>query len=151
MNLCHSLCVAFCVSLVSLSAHAAQKAAGSAAKADQDVIRQVAKLGLTAPQVRELSAAMKKDRTLGEAVKGAIDQGLRGRELAEFVHNEIKHRHAMMSQGRPMGQGMMGQGQGMGQGMMGQGRGMNGNGMGMGRGMMGGRGMGMGRGMRGGR
>ena len=145
MNPQFAILVALCISLAPLSAQAAPKTGGPAGKVDQDVIRQAAKSGLTLQQVRELSAAMKQDNRIGEAVKGAMDKGLRGRELADFVHNEIKNRQGMMGQGMGQGQGMMGRGQGMGQGM-----GMNGGGMGMGRGM-GGRGMGMGRGMRGGR
>jgi hypothetical protein len=102
------------------------------AKADQEVIRQAAKAGLSAQQVRELTAAVKRDRSICEAVKSALDKGMRAGELAEHVQKEIEKRQGMMGQG----QGMMGQGQVIGRGM------------GMGRGMM--RGMGMGR-MRGGR
>lgn len=133
------------------------------AKAHQQMIQQVAKSGLRGQELRELGAALKNDETLGQAVQGALDRGLRGRKLADCIHEELHKRQPKtadaaagngMGPGKGMGQGGMGMGQGMGQGGMGMGKGMGqggmggamGRGMGMGRGGMGG-GKGMGRGM----
>jgi hypothetical protein len=146
-----SLIAALCLAIVPPTTHAASKTSPPTAKIDQELIHQIAKLGVKGTQVRALTAAMKQDAGLGDAVKSAIDKGLRGRDLADFVTNEIANRQAILGQQPGMGQGMMGSaaiGQsgtcpaGMSQGMAGSA---------MGRGMMGARGMGMGRSMRGGR
>jgi hypothetical protein len=151
------LVVALFIPLCSLSAHAASKNSGQRSKPDQEVARLAAKSGLHGQQLRELATAMKQDKSLGEKVKGAIAKGLRGRELADFVHKEIQSPQDQTSAsdpsataGKSAGQGMKGQGM-QGQGMMGQGpmmrQGMMGQGMGMGSGpAMGGSGMGMNRG-----
>jgi hypothetical protein len=114
----------------------------------REVVRRAAKSGLRSQELRQLSSALKKDGTLAVPVQGALDQGLQGRELAEFVAKEIRNRQDQtaadaagsasaggMSGGNGMrsgmgnGMGPMGQRMGPGMGMGGRGSGMGGRGM----------------------
>ena len=105
------------------------------AKAHQQMMQQVSKSGLRGQELRELGTAIKKDDTLGQAVQGALDKGLRGRELADCIQTEMKKRQPATADAAGNG---MGPGKGMGQGGQGMGKGGMGMGKGMGQGGMGG-------------
>ena len=121
------------------------------AKASQEVVQTAAKAGVRSQELRELGAALKQDPSLGQAVLAAIDKGLKGKELAQFIHNLILQRRngtgANPDAGSP-GNGFGGRGRGPHGNCYGMGNGM-GQGLGAGMGQGGGQGMGqgMGRGM----
>jgi hypothetical protein len=132
----------------------AKTIAAASAKANQELMQQVSKSGVRGAQLRQLSAALKKDDTLGSTVKAALDKGLRGRDLADFIQTELKNRQEKaagnaasgsaggMGNANALQKGMGGQGMMQGTGGQGMGQGM-GSGPGACPGGMRGRGMGM--------
>ena len=161
-----SLSIWTCVA-IPLLAEAKIKTVDPKAKANQQVLAAANKSGVRSQDLRELAGALKQDSTLGDAVKDAIQQGLKDKELAQFIRQRLSDRKkranatanlqaagdADPGKGTGAGRGGgLGQGDAM-QGLgMGRGSGMAGSGMGMGQCMgpgMQGMGQGMGQGMQG--